>query len=258
MLPSLFISHGSPALCLSDNETKRFFEKLASLFEAPKYILAISAHWTTNKLEILGNESPDLIYDFYNFPQELYEMKYHVKNPIDKANEIVTLLKEHEIDIEKNMKRNGYDHGIWLPLKLIYPKANIPVIQISLPLNYTPKELVALGKILHPLREDTLILASGNMTHNLGLINWKEENPTPQKYAVKFRDWVAERLAQGDIKSLEDFISEAPFVKENHPTLEHFLPLLIACGTSKEGVGESLHNSYMFGNLSMDTIIFRN
>ena len=257
MLPSLFISHGSPALSLGKNETKDFFLKVASSFEVPKYILVISAHWATNKLAIMANKNPDLIYDFYNFPQELYEIKYPIKNPIDKVNEIVTLLQENGINIEKNIQREGYDHGVWSPLKLIYPKADIPVIQISLPLSYTPQELLALGEILYQLRKDTLIVASGNMTHNLGLINWREENPAPQRYAVEFRDWVVERLEKGDIKSLVEFKNEAPFVRENHPTLEHFLPLFVTLGASKDKIGESLNNSYMFGNLSMDSIMFR-
>lgn len=256
MLPSLFISHGSPALSLTNNETKRFFQRVASLFEVPKYILVISAHWTTNKLEILANENPELMYDFYSFPQELYTMKYPIQNSIEKVDEVVKLLEENGIDIVKNKNRIGYDHGVWSPLKLIYRDANIPIIQLSLPLSYTPQELIALGEILYPLRKDTLIVSSGNMTHNLGLINWREENPKPQKYAVSFRDWIVEKLEKGDKRSLEQFIIKAPYVRENHPTLEHFLPLFVTLGASNDSVGESLNDCYEFGNLSMDSIIF--
>lgn len=257
MLPSLFISHGSPALSLGRNKTKSFFTNLASMFEIPKYILVISAHWETKKLQILANENPSLIYDFYNFPKELYEMDYPIQNSIKKVDKIVKLLEQNDIEVIKNIDKVGYDHGVWSPLRLIYPNANIPVIQISLPLSYTPKQLIALGEILYPLRRDTLILSSGNMTHNLNLINWKETNPKPETYAVAFREWVVERLKNSDTKSIEDFINLAPNVKENHPTLEHFLPLLVTFGASKNKIGESLNDCYTYGNLSMDSIIFR-
>lgn len=257
MLPSLFISHGSPALILMQNDTTKFFQELAYKFDRPKYILVISAHWTTKELQILANDKPSLIYDFYNFPKELYEMKYPAKNAIDKVDEIVSLLEKNAISITKDKQRAGYDHGVWSPLKIIYPNADIPVIQLSLPMNYTPKELLELGEVLYSLREDTLILGSGNMTHNLGGMNWNSVDNKPEKYAQEFRDWIVEKLEKGDKQSIEAFVSKAPYARENHPTIEHFLPLLVTLGASKDGIGKSLHDSYMYGNLSMDTVIFR-
>ncbi len=257
MLPSLFISHGSPALVLMENDTTKFFQELSSLFDRPKYILVISAHWTTKELKILANDEPFLIYDFYNFPKEMYEMEYPALNSMKKVDDIVSLLKKNNISITKDEDRSGYDHGVWSPLKLIYPKADIPVIQLSLPMNYTPRELIKLGEVLFKLREDTLILGSGNMTHNLGGVNWRDIEAKPVAYAQKFRNWVVEKLQIGDKKSLEDYMKQAPYVRENHPTTEHFLPLLVTLGASKDGIGKSLHDSYMFGNLSMDSIIFR-
>ena len=257
MLPSLFISHGSPALILMEHNTTKFLKQLSLQFKKPKYILVISAHWTTKELQILANDEPFLIYDFYNFPKELYEMEYPAPNSMDKVDEIVRLLEKNNISISKDEDRIGYDHGVWSPLKLIYPKADIPVIQLSLPMNYTSKELIKLGEVLSVLREDTLILGSGNMTHNLGGVNWRDIDAEPEIYAKKFRDWIVEKLEKGDKESIEKFISLAPYVRENHPTLEHFLPLLVNMGASKDSVGKSLHDSYMFGNLSMDSIIFR-
>lgn len=257
MLPSLFISHGSPALILMENDTTRFFKQLSTQFNKPKYILVISAHWTTKELQILANDEPFLIYDFYNFPKEMYEMEYPALNPMDNVDDIVKLLEKNNISITKDEDRIGYDHGVWSPLKLIYPKADIPVIQLSLPMSYTPNELLKLGEVLSLLRKDTLIIGSGNMTHNLGGVNWRNIEAKPEVYAQRFRDWIVEKLEKGDKKSVEEYMAKAPYVRENHPTTEHFLPLFVVLGTSKDGIGESLHDSYMFGNLSMDSILFR-
>jgi 4,5-DOPA dioxygenase extradiol len=257
MLPSLFISHGSPALVLQKNDTTEFLQNLSSLVDIPKYILVISAHWTTNELQILANDEPFLIYDFYNFPNELYAVEYPIQNSMDKVNEIFDLLKQNNIVVSKNEDRSGYDHGVWSPLKLIYPNADIPVIQLSLPMNYTPNELIKLGEVLYSLRVDTLIIGSGSMTHDLARVNYTEINAKPEIYAKKFRDWIVEKLEKGDSQSVAEFLTQAPYGRQNHPTVEHFLPLFIAMGASKESIGKSLHDRYMFGNLSLDTIIFR-
>lgn len=257
MLPSIFLSHGSPALTLMNNKTTEFLKKLSSMFDKPKYILVISAHWTTNKLEILSNTKSSVIYDFYNFPKELYEQKYPVKSDISKENEIIELLKKNDISVTKNTKRVGYDHGVWSPLSLIYPKANIPVIQLSLPMSYNIEELVKLGEILLPLRKDTLILTSGAMTHNLVEASWDDNDTSINKYAKEFHDWIIDKTKNSEIKELINFKNKAPYVDKNHPTLEHFLPFFISLGASKNKKGESLHNFYFYGNQSMDTILFK-
>lgn len=256
MLPSLFISHGSPTLCIEHNNSSEFLKNLSSLFPEPKYILVISSHWITNDLKILSYENPKLIYDFFGFPQELYEQTYPIKNDLKKVNEIVKILENRNISISKDNLRDGYDHGVWSPLSLIYPKANIPVIQISFPQSYTIDDLLNLGIALKEIRKDTLIISSGSMTHNLKDLVWKE-NATIKQYCVDFRNWIVDKLENSNIDDLKEFLTKAPNVKENHPTLEHFLPLFINIGTSKNYKGESLNNEYMYGNLSMDTIIFK-
>ncbi|QDF27737.1 DODA-type extradiol aromatic ring-opening family dioxygenase [Halarcobacter anaerophilus] len=255
MLPSLYISHGSPYLMLMKNETTKFLEELSSKFEKPKFILVISAHWVTNNLKILYKQNPSLIYDFYNFPKELYELTYDAAGSLEMSDKIIELLNSHNIEIEKDMSRNGFDHGVWLPLRFMYPKAEIPVIQLSLP--YTNvSDLYNIGNALQGLREDTLIIASGAMTHNLRDISWEEPNEI-KRYAKDFRDWMVEKLENGKYRQLLNFSQEAPFVQHNHPTLEHLLPLFIALGSSKSKIGKSLHNVFMYGNQSMDTIIFK-
>ncbi|NQY92732.1 MAG: dioxygenase, partial [Campylobacteraceae bacterium] len=146
MLPSLYISHGSPRIAIMDNPSTDFLKNLSSLYNKPKYILVISAHWTTSQLKILSNPTPELIYDFYGFDDALYAKKYNAINDIKQVNKIVQVLEEKNINITKDESRQGYDHGVWTALSLMYPKADIPVIQLSLPLNYSSEALLNLGE----------------------------------------------------------------------------------------------------------------
>ena len=255
MLPSLFISHGSPQIAVGNNPTATFLEQLPSLFCKPKYILVISAHWLTKELTILSTPQPDIIYDFYGFEPELYEQTYQAKNDMNKVNDIEHLLKENNITVFKNETR-GYDHGVWIPLKLMYPKANIPIIQLSLPINYGIDALLHLGEVLQILKEDTLIISSGSMTHNLQDINWNEPaNITP--YAQEFTNWIVEQLKNGHIENMKQFMTKAPSARKNHPTLEHILPLFISLGASQSKRAQALNDVYMYGNQSMEALLFK-
>ena len=258
MLPSLFISHGSPALMLMNNKTTDFLKELPKSFQKPKYILVVSAHWLTRELRILTNEEPFEIYDFYNFPQGLYEKQYPANNDIKKVKEVVELLKKSNIAVFEEETRSGYDHGVWSPLSLMYPDADIPVIQLSLPIGFSPDELVEIGVALQSLREDTLIIGSGAMTHNLRGSSWIEYDENIALYAKEFRNWIVEKLENSGVNSLVNYMKEAPNALQNHPTEEHFLPLFVSLGASKDKKGKSLHDVYMYGNQSMDTIIFEN
>jgi len=255
MLPSLFVSHGSPRIAIMNNSSTEFLKNLSSLYTEPEYILVISAHWTTNELRILSNPNPELIYDFYGFEEALYEKKYGARNDLAQVNKIIKILNEKNINIIEDKTRDGYDHGVWTALSLMYPKADIPVIQMSLPINYSSEDLLKIGEALQILRDDTLIIGSGAMTHNIrGAV--RDENAPTVPYAQEFRDWIVNKLENSQTKDLLDFKTQAPSLVENHPTLEHFLPLFVSLGASKNKKGKSLHNVYMHGNQSMDTIIF--
>lgn len=256
MLPSLYVSHGSPALILMNNSSTDFLKNLSLKFDTPKYILVVSAHWESANLRILYEEKPSTIHDFYGFPKELYDLKYEAPSSLEKNDEVVNLLESNGIKIEKDLQRNGYDHGVWSVLKLIYPKADIPVIQLSLPRNYDAKELLKLGEVLSSLRDDTLILTSGSLTHNLGGLSWDDNDTSVKPYAKGFRDWLMSKIQTGDVDALSNYKQEALYLRENHPTLEHFLPFFVSLGASKSKIGESLNDVFMYSNLSMDTIIF--
>ena len=256
MLPTLFISHGSPQLAIMNNKTTHFLQTLHKKIETPKALLVISAHWVTKEPKILANEDPLLIYDFYGFPNALYEVEYPASNDLKRVKDIIHLAKQKNILLEQEFDRSGYDHGVWTILKHLYPKANIPVIQISLPISYSIEELLKLGEALAPLREDTLIIASGAMSHNLRNLDWDNIDAEPFIFSANFRDWMVQKLQKANISSLKNFLTEAPNTIQNHPTLEHILPLFISMGASKNKKGNSIHNEYMYGQ-SMDSIIFK-
>lgn len=256
MLPSLFISHGSPDIRLRDHEVRDFLENLGSNIDKPKSIIIISAHWYTSNLEILTNPNPNIIYDFYGFSEKLYKIKYPIKNNLDLVDKIIFKLEENNIGISTNLLREGYDHGVWSILSLIYPNLDVPVVQLSLPMSYTTDDLIKLGEILKEFREDSLIIGSGNITHNLGDIDWGGHDNI-RDYAKEFRDFVIEALENSDIDKLKK-LENLPHLRQNHPSLDHLLPLYVNIGSSNNRKGESMIESYMFGSLAMDTIIFKN
>lgn len=169
---------------------------------------------------------------------------------------IVNTLKQNNIKITENSVREGYDHGVWSILSLIYPNLDIPVVQISLPMSYSTDELIKLGEFLQTFRKESLIIGSGNMTHNLRDLDWNNHKNI-KNYAKEFRDWVVEKLKNSNIDKLKS-INDLPYLRENHPSLEHLLPLYINIGSSIDKVGKSMIENYMFGSLAMDTIIFKN
>jgi len=256
MFPSIYISHGSPALCLSKYKSATFLKELPNLFEKPKYIIIVSAHWITKELRVLGNPNPNIIYDFYGFPEELYNKKYPIKNDLNKVDEIISKFANKNIPILNDNKYKGYDHGVWTPLSLMYPNADIPIIQISLPIYSSAKELIKIGEVLQEFRTEALIIGSGTLTHNLR-DSKRDINAPIDSYAKEFRDWIVSKVEEGDVNSLENFLQIAPKLNDNHPTLEHLLPFFIVLGSSKNKKGKALNNLFMYGNQAMDSIIFK-
>jgi len=257
VLPSLFISHGSPALGIMDNEFSDFFKNLSKKFEKPKYIVIVSAHWESKDLSILSNEFPKIIYDFYGFPKELHEKKYPAKNDIKQVKNIKKLLQNKDIEIKEEPFKEGYDHGVWVPLSLMYPKADIPIIQISLPKSYSSKELFILGEALQELRKECLIIGSGSITHNL-YDTTSNINAKVKEYAKIFDEYISKIIREKNIHELLDFKEKAPKFRENHPSQEHFMPLFFPLGAAISKDCEILNKRFMYGNLSMQTLLFSN
>jgi 4,5-DOPA dioxygenase extradiol len=249
--PSVFVSHGAPTLALEQNETVEFLKRLGGELGRPKAILCVSAHWNTEVPAVSAAERPETIYDFGGFPEELYHMRYPAPGAPRLAERVPELLGGAGLPCTVAPAR-GLDHGAWVPLKLIYPDADVPVTQLSVqPLLGTGHHL-GLGRALAPLREEgVLILATGSATHNLSRIGRGE---VPPDWASEFDEWLFRKITEGAVEELLDYRRLAPHAAVAHPTDEHLLPLFVALGAGSgesSRRGRSLHRGWTWGSLSM-------
>ena len=246
--PTLYLSHGSPGLILDDGPSVDFLRGLAGELSEPDAILCISAHWMTDVPTLSLARAPETIHDFGGFPDALYEMRYDVPGAPAIAEEAAKLLRAAGIPVGTVANR-GLDHGAWVPLKMAYPAAEIPVTQLSLPALWPAAALRDLGRALSPLRQrGVLIVASGSAVHNLGELQ-RGGGPTPE-WAQAFEDWLCASVEAGDEQALVDSVTLAPHYQRAHPSDEHFRPLFVALGAGGPA-GRVLHRGFMHGALSM-------
>lgn len=252
-MPSLFISHGAPTLALGDTPAVDFVQRLGAQFPRPEAVVVASAHWTESAPVVTASAQPDTIHDFEGFPRELHEIEYAAPGAPAIAERVRDLLVAAGFDCRSDAER-GLDHGAWVPLSLMYPEADVPVLQLALQPEDGPSHHYQLGRALRPLLDDgVLVLGSGALTHNLGEIRFDDENAAPPAWTVEFRDWMAGCLSGGDTPALLDYRARAPHAARNHPTEEHVLPLFVALGAAPDRVrGTNLHTSYSYGVLAMD------
>ena len=248
-LPAIFLSHGAPTLVMEDIPARHFIAGLGASLPRPNAILCVSAHWETAEPAVSGATRPETIHDFYGFPDALYRLTYPAPGAPDLARRVKQLIPEAAID-----PGQGLDHGAWNPLMLLYPKADIPVAQLSVQVAGGPDWHLALGQRLAPLAmEGVLILASGGAVHNLRQFQVDSRNPAD--WAIAFDDWLADRIEAGDVQALLNYRSLKPEGRMAHPREEHFLPLFVALGAgvagASKGKGRPLHRSFAHGSLSM-------
>jgi len=256
-LPAVFVSHGSPMLALEPHRPAHQFLRGASQhWPRPKAILAISAHWETEAPEIGATAQPATIHDFYGFPPALYQMRYPAPGAPQLAGRIKSLLEEAGHPARLDPER-GLDHGAWSPLALIYPEADIPVLQLSLQPHRDPAYQAAIGRALAPLRDEgVLIMATGSLTHNLRELS-RDDSGGIAGWAEEFAGWMAAKLQARDDAALLDYRRQAPHAQRSHPTDEHLLPLYVALGAATpQHPAERLHASFAHGSLAMDTYLF--
>jgi 4,5-DOPA dioxygenase extradiol len=251
-MPALFVSHGSPTLILEDVPARAFLATLGQQVPRPKAIVAVSAHWNTDKPTVSLAARPETIHDFYGFPDALYRLHYDAPGAPALAARVA------ELTSAQRDPAYGLDHGAWVPAMLGWPEADIPIFQLSVQPHSSPAHHIALGRKLAPLREEgVLILGSGSTTHNLRRLVRGGPGAKPEPWAVAFDDWLAETLEKGDEVALADYRTRAPNAREAHPTDEHFLPIHVAFGAAGEGAhGRALHRSFTLGNLSMASYAF--
>lgn len=247
-MPSLFLSHGAPTLGLAKTPASDFLRSLAAKVAKPAAVLVVSAHWEETRPTVgLGL---DTIHDFFGFPPALHEMRYPAPLARDVAERTTALLRHAGAALDP---ARGRDHGVWVPLALAWPRAELPVVQLSLIGGATPQVHYDIGRALAPLRDEgVLIVGSGGATHNL------RARPTPQpaEWATSFIGWLDATLEAGNDATLLDWRRSAPYADINHPTAEHFNPIFVARGAAAGEASTRLHASYEFGSLSMNAYVF--
>jgi 4,5-DOPA dioxygenase extradiol len=256
-MPPLFLSHGSPMFAIEPGTTGAAWAKLGRTLPKPRAVLMVSAHWETAVPMLSGNPKPETIHDFGGFPPELYRLTYPAPGAPDLAAQCVALLKAGEITAGVDGCR-GLDHGAWVPLRWMYPDADIPVVQLSVQPDLGPARHVQLGRALEPLTGDgVLIIGSGHTTHNLRDWMANRRRPEPLPYVRAFSMWLATTLAAHDTEALESYRERAPDAARAHPSEEHFLPLFVAYGAAGEhSLPEQFIDGFENGALSMDSYIF--
>jgi len=255
--PAFFISHGSPMLAIDNSETAQFLSKLGQTIAPPKAIVVFSAHLDiADDVIITSGNKPDLIYDFYGFPQPLYEIKYPAPGSPVLANKMATILKAGGVSPRLDSTL-GWDHGVWMPLYLMFPEANIPIVQISISSALGSKHNYTIGNLLASLREEgVMFIGSGGISHNLRELFSAQPTPNREKKVDMFTSWVAEQLEQKNPEALVNYMDEAPYVLFNHPTQEHFLPLINILGSTKNEKVSRIHNAIQNEVLALDAYQF--
>lgn len=229
-MPALFIGHGSPMNAIADNTFTRTLTALGARLPKPEAILCVSAHWMTEGSWITHMEAPKTIHDFYGFPQALFDVQYPAPGAPDVSASIQGWINEPEIHLDAEMW--GLDHGTWSVLRHLYPKADIPVMQLSLYMEQPADYHFRLGQELRKLRDrGILIVGSGNIVHNLRRIRW-EEDAKPYDWALEFDHWVKDILVARDFRSLQEDFLRSEAGRLSVPTPDHYYPLLYTIGAA--------------------------
>ena len=254
-MPTVFVGHGSPMMALEHTEITNTFktigQKIIKEYGTPKAILAISAHWYTDGTYIQSAENPKQIYDMYGFPQELYEVVYPAKGDSN-LTEKVQLLLGNSVSINDTW---GIDHGMWTVLVHMFPDASIPVVQLSINKYLSPKEMYQLGTKLQILRnEGYLIMGSGNIVHNLRLLEW--DNPAGTAATIEFDQYISKAVLENDVDTVVNYTTH-PHASYAVPTPDHYLPLIYIMGASEGAKPTVFNQSYNSGSLSMTGFIFQ-
>jgi 4,5-DOPA dioxygenase extradiol len=257
VFPSLFVTHGAPTLAIEDGAAHRFLKGYGAHLGRPEAILVVSAHWEAPVASLTAGSRPTTIHDFRGFPAALDEIVYPVPGAPELAERVGRLLAEAGIETELDPDR-GLDHGAWVPLFLMYPRADIPVVQLSIDPARGPDYHRTLGERIRPLRDDgVLVMATGSATHNLRELRWGDHDAPAPAWVNAFAEWVAAAIAENRSDDLLNYRTRAPDAVRNHPSEEHFLPLFTAIGAGRPGAGgERVHHSYTYGVLAMDTYAF--
>ena len=272
-LTPMFLSHGSPMTALEPGAVGAFWQRLGPAVAAaaarPRAILAVSAHSLAREPVLMAAAKHSTVHDFSGFPASLYGLRYDAPGAPYWAPRVAALLTAAGLPVH-NTADGGLDHGIWAPLRFIWPEADIPVLPLAFPPDWSPARLFELGQALAPLRDEgVLVMGTGSITHNLRLVFGSGSRPAldaPEiAESAAFRTWLADRGAAADWPALLDYRRQAPFAALMHPTDEHLLPFYVAAGAGSDKrappggplpVAQRLHASLTYGCLAMDAYGF--
>lgn len=259
-IPSVFVSHGAPSLLLEpDSPGRRFLgglgESMDKTWGRPRAVLCVTAHWETETPAVGAAPAPETIHDFYGFPDILYEMRYAAAGAPEVAALAAEAITAAGLDGAMDETR-GLDHGTWVPLMLMYPRADVPVAQLSVQPGRGPRAHLELGRALAPLRDQgVLVLGSGGAVHNLD--DYRQGATDPAPWAAAFEDWLVERVEEGAADDVAEYRDRHADGARAHPGDEHFLPLLVAMGAAGDQTrGRTLHRGFEHGSLSMAAFAF--
>ena len=253
-MPVLFLGHGSPMNAIEENEFVSGFRKVSSEISRPSAVLVISAHWETQGTYVTAMQNPRTIHDFGGFPKALFDVQYPAPGSPELARDTKNLVKKTEVGLDEKW---GLDHGAWSVIKHLYPDADVPVIQMSLDYRQSAQWHYDLARELAALRrKGVLIVGSGNMVHNLGMVEWRRLNETfGYDWALEASDRMKKSILSGDHQSLVNFRSQGRAFDLAIPTPEHFLPLLYTLALQERGEEVSLFNDRaLAGSLTMTSV----
>lgn len=248
----LFVTHGAPTLALQDSAARRFLTGWGHALDQAKAAIVVSAHWQASRPTVSRASALTTIHDFGGFPDALYRLSYPAKGDPGCAEQVGDALSDAGLPVGFDDTR-GLDHGAWIPLMLMRPAADVPVVAVSSLSAAGPEDHYRLGQALKPLRDEGFaILASGSLTHNLGLIG--AHDAPASDWSEAFADWFAETVAADDRAALLDYRRRAPHAVRAHPEDDHLMPFFVALGAG--GTGFRAHHSTTYGTLAMDDYVF--
>ena len=248
--PLIFIGHGHPINALLNNDFTQQLGKIGTSIEKPNAIMLISAHWTTKGTFVSVNPQPKTIYDFGKIDDRLLQIKYEPKGHPELARQAIEAAPDYHIQEDQSM---GLDHGAWTVLKHIYPKADVPVFELSIDTSQSSSYHFQLANALKKMREKgVLIIASGNIVHNLKVIDWNNIDAKPLDWAIEFDEIVKSKLNKQDFNALVNYEQLGNIFQLAHPTNEHYLPMLYTLGIAdKTEEVKYLFEGFQFGSASM-------
>ena len=250
-----FVSHGAPSLPLDDIPARDFLRALGPRLQTPRAIVAVSAHTVARGVVVGSAPQMHAVHDFNGFAQALYQLRYDAPGDPALASHVAHMLRAAGIAPLMHAPIEGLDHGIWVPLSLMFPKADVPIVVVSLDASLDPSTHLALGAALRPLHDEgVLVFATGSVTHNLRDVFSRRIDAPLEPYADAFARWVNRTVQAGDRSALREWLSLGPEAQRAHPTAEHFMPLMVAAGAG--GQGHVLHESFTYGVLGMHAYAF--